>query len=454
MGDNTVKVTGYEIGCLLGQGTQGCVYKAITRGPERKPVAVKVVQKSRLSKVGRDNLVTEIGLLKQLKHRFILELVDFHWDDRNIYIVTELCPGGDLSTVIKARKKLPESQVQRLAQQLAVALRYLRDHGVSHLDLKPSNLLLSGTQPPLLKVADFGFAQHLAENATERGLRGSPLYMAPEILLKDHFDAKADIWSVGVILYEALFGKAPFSSPTLEDLIARIKEEKVVDIPSRTPPLSQDCRDLLTRCLVRSPEKRISFLDFFDHPFLDLDHFPEKDSLLRASKIATEAVAADKSKDKERAVELYEEALKHFRLILYYEPPSEKREALRKSVAGYANRVQELRKRRGVGGQEEELDLLCASSPKMTTGIEVCRTGALYLAQGEGKLALERLTAGLGELVPLLQAEPKGRRRELLGKAVKGWMAAAEVAKHEAAMVSEEPVIQGDGEEMKSCDLM
>ena len=127
---------------------------------------------------------------------------------------------------------------------------------------------------------------------------------------------------------------------------------------------------------------------------------------------------------------------------------------MRKSVAGYANRVQELRKRRGVGGQEEELDLLSASSPKMTTGIEVCRTGALYLAQGESKLALERLTAGLGELVPLLQAEPKGRRRELLGKAVKGWMAAAEVAKHEAAMVSEEPVSQGDGEEMKSCDLM
>ena len=90
----------------------------------------------------------------------------------------------------------------------------------------------------------------------------------------------------------------------------------------------------------------------------------------------------------------------------------------------------------------------------MTTGIEVCRTGALYLAQGESKLALERLTAGLGELVPLLQAEPKGRRRELLGKAVKGWMAAAEVAKHEAALVSEEPAIQGDGEEMKSCDLM
>ena len=72
---------------------------------------MKVVLKSRLSKAGRDNLVTEIGLLKQLRHRFILELVDFHWDDRNIYIVTELCSGGDLSAVIKARRKLPESQV-------------------------------------------------------------------------------------------------------------------------------------------------------------------------------------------------------------------------------------------------------------------------------------------------------------------------------------------------------
>jgi len=457
MGD-TVRLTGYEMGHLLGQGTQGCVYKATTRGPERKSVAIKVVLKSRLSKAGRDNLVSEIGLLKQLRHRFILELVDFHWDDRNIYIVTELCTGGDLSAVIKARRKLPESQVQRLAQQLAVALRYLREHGVSHLDLKPSNLLVSGTQPPLLKVADFGFAQHLEENATERGLRGSPLYMAPEILLKDHFDAKADIWSVGVILYEALFGKAPFSSPTLEELMVRIKEEKVVEIPSRNPPLSSDCRDLLTRCLVRSPEKRIDFSDFFDHPFLDLEHFPDQDSVQRASKIASQAVAADKSKDKERAAELYEEALKHFRLILYYQPQSEKREALRKAVAGYAKRAQELQRQKGRGGlaeEEGELDQLCASSPKLTTGLEVCRTGTLYLAQGEANLALERLTAGLGELVPVLQKEPKGRRRELLGRAVKGWMAAAEVAKEEVAMVTGEvAATPGEGEGVKSCDLM
>ena len=95
------------------------------------------------------------------------------------------------------------------------------------------------------------------------------------------------------------------------------------------------------------------------------------------------------------------------------QPQSEKREALRKAVADYAKRAQELQKRKGRSEEDEgELDQLCASSPKLTTGLEVCRTGTLYLAQGEANLALERLTAGLGELVPVLQKEPKGRRRE------------------------------------------
>ena len=93
-----------------------------------------------------------------------------------------------------------------MAQQLAVALRYLREHGVSHLDLKPSNLLVSGSQPPLLKVADFGFAQHLEENATERGLRGSPLYMAPEILSGAGHSVAVDWWSLGILTYQMIFG--------------------------------------------------------------------------------------------------------------------------------------------------------------------------------------------------------------------------------------------------------
>ena len=90
----------------------------------------------------------------------------------------------------------------------------------------------SGYRPPILKVADFGLAHHLEEDKKERGLRGSPLYMAPEIFLSDLYDAKADLWSIGVILYEAVFGKAPFSSETLEQLVAKIKEDVPVQIPN------------------------------------------------------------------------------------------------------------------------------------------------------------------------------------------------------------------------------
>ena len=97
------------------------------------------------------------------------------------------------------------------------------------VDLSFDNI---GSSSPILKVADFGFAQHLEENKKERGLKGSPLYMAPEIFLSDQYDAKADLWSIGVILYEAVFGKAPFSSDTLEQLVVKIKEDVPVSIPS------------------------------------------------------------------------------------------------------------------------------------------------------------------------------------------------------------------------------
>ena len=148
------------------------MFKAYTKTAPKTAVAIKVISKSQLSRTGRDNLVTEIGILKKLKHKFIVDLVDFHWDDKYIYIVMEYCGGGDLSSVIKQKKCLPELACKRFLQQLASALQFLRRHNVSHMDLKPSNLLIKGNNPPILKVADFGFAQHLEEDCKDRGLKG------------------------------------------------------------------------------------------------------------------------------------------------------------------------------------------------------------------------------------------------------------------------------------------
>lgn len=124
-------------------------------------------------------------------------------------------------------------------------------------------------------MADFGFAEHLELGESNYTLKGSPLYMAPEIVLKRNYDARADLWSIGVILYECLFGRAPYSSKTIEELMARIKKQERIAIPTNAK-ISGECEDLLTRLLQHDVSKRITFKEFFEHPFLDLKHSPNE----------------------------------------------------------------------------------------------------------------------------------------------------------------------------------
>ena len=96
----------------VGKGTQGSVFKAYTKSSPKTAVAIKVISKNSLSRAGRDNLVTEIGILKKLKHKFIVDLVDFHWDDKYIYIVMEYCGAGSVSDIMRLRKKtLTEEEI-------------------------------------------------------------------------------------------------------------------------------------------------------------------------------------------------------------------------------------------------------------------------------------------------------------------------------------------------------
>lgn len=141
--------------CLLeriGTGSYATVYKAFKKDQSREIVAIKCVDKGTLSKSAVDNLVTEIRLLNVLKHDHIVEMKDFFWDEGHIYIVMEYCDGGDLSSFIRKKHRLPENICRRFLQQLALALRYLRNHNVCHMDLKPQNLLLMRKPRLTLKV--------------------------------------------------------------------------------------------------------------------------------------------------------------------------------------------------------------------------------------------------------------------------------------------------------------
>lgn len=136
-------------------------------------------------------------------------------------------------------------------------------------DLKPQNLLLSDSTPQaVLKIADFGFARHLQQQELANTLCGSPLYMAPEILKSQQYDAKADLWSVGTILYELVVGRPPYNGSNHIVLLQNI-ERNEARIPSTVAKhLSPACTDLIYSLLERNPVQRISFEEFFSHPFL------------------------------------------------------------------------------------------------------------------------------------------------------------------------------------------
>lgn len=196
-------VPGYTLLEKLGSGSYATVYKAFQNSEvPRDIVAIKCIEMAKIrSKKASDNQFEEIRLLKNLKHRHIVQMRDFLWNRDCIYIVLEYCAGGDLSKFIRQHRCLPEVIVRKFLQQLALALEYLHSKNVAHFDLKPQNIFLTSRLPPVIvKLGDFGFAQVIRPDQGSSDFRGSPLYMAPEIYTGGSYDATVDLWSVGVIV--------------------------------------------------------------------------------------------------------------------------------------------------------------------------------------------------------------------------------------------------------------
>lgn len=424
----------------LGSGTYATVYKAYRKGDSREVVAVKVVGKKTLNKASTENLLTEIEILKTIKHPHIVQLKDFQWDAENIYLILEWCSGGDLSRFIRSRRILPERIARRFLQQIACALQFLHEKNISHLDLKPQNILLSGS---VLKLADFGFAQYMSPWDEQSVLRGSPLYMAPEMVCRRQYDSRVDLWSVGVILYEALFGRAPFASRSYSELEEKIRSNQPIELPPGTN-VSKDCRDLLLRLLERNPDARITFAEFFTHPFVDMEHMPSAESLSKAKDLVMQAVQKDQEGDKSAALSFYCSALEHFVPAIHYETDRLRKDALRQKVNQYASRAEELKallaSENKVTFEEartarDVLREMSRDRPRMLAALEMASSAISKEESGlEDFEALDLYQQCLGELLLALAAETPGRRKELLHNEIKSLMTRAEYLKKHVKM--------------------
>ena len=184
-------------------------------------------------------LRTEIRIQRALKHENIILMLDSFETDTDIVLVTEFAQ-GELFEILEDDQCLPEEEVQKIARQLVRALHYLHHNRIIHRDMKPQNILVGagGT----VKLCDFGFARHMsAKTMVLTSIKGTPLYMAPELVQEKPYKETVDLWSLGVILFELYKGEPPFYTNNIYSLIQLIIKDKV----KYPPGMSRNFKDFL-----------------------------------------------------------------------------------------------------------------------------------------------------------------------------------------------------------------
>jgi len=204
-----------------------------------------------------------------------VELFDVKRTQNNLYIITEYCNDADLEKRIKEKKIFTEIEACSILKQIADAFitvensRIMNEQkqvSIMHRDIKPANILFHNGR---VKVADFGFAKVVedVDKNTKRAhtpYMGTPLYMAPEILNDEIYSSKCDIWSTGMVFYQMLFGKLPWTGFSIPNLYTKIKKMPL-DIPLTA---SENIKNLLTQMLKINEDERISWRELYNHPAL------------------------------------------------------------------------------------------------------------------------------------------------------------------------------------------
>nr|QWS68313.1 serine/threonine kinase ATG1-3 [Dugesia japonica] len=447
----------------LGKGTNATVFKAHKKGEINKAVAVKCINKKVLNKTGSDNLVSEISILKELCHEYIVQLLDFTWDSNFIYLILEYCPGGDLYSYIKKHTYLDEPVVHRFLQQLALALQFLYQKSILHMDLKPPNILLTSSIRPKLKLADFGFAKCIEGTVNMDFLRGSLLYMAPEVYLSGTYSAKCDLWSVGVIIYECLIGKAPFYSNSLDELKSKIIDKNPVIIPYETPtgiPISENCVALMSGLLQRNFDDRLSYEEFLNHKFVDIEHSPSNKSLSISLDILQIAKAEeDRWRERytnssigprerrianvmelRRIYENYLDGLSHMLAAINYETSETKRNSLKEIMSEKFNQVELLQQELNSlnsdfskpMSNEDNLNILereCYDNELLSENVEQLRKFYELIEHNHLKIAIDKFTNIFESSYSLIKEDTNVPRKQLFYKELEYAMSVAENAK-------------------------
>jgi serine/threonine protein kinase len=264
------RVSHYLLKEKLGEGQYGVVYigEDLTTGEVR---AIKRIKKVRLAHDSSfKNQMREIEIMRLLNHENIVRLYDYTSTSKHLYLVMEFCSGKDLTH----QRSVGEQTTLHYLRQLVAGLNILKLNRIAHRDLKPANILLSDKTPQAkLKIGDFGVARTLNEESLAKTYVGTPFYMAPEVLaLREddslRYNESADLWSLGVIVFELIGGNKPFPARDREELNSMHRNEARTRTVVNSLPISEQLKELLVHILRLHPRDRISFEVLCRHPLI------------------------------------------------------------------------------------------------------------------------------------------------------------------------------------------
>ncbi|KAG2721717.1 hypothetical protein I3760_02G094900 [Carya illinoinensis] len=213
-------------------------------------------------------LEEEVKLLKNLSHPNIVRYLGTAREEESLNILLEFVPGGSISSLLGKFGSFPESVIRMYTKQLLLGLEYLHKNGIMHRDIKGANILVDNKG--CIKLADFGASKKVVELATINGaksMKGTPYWMAPEVILQTGHSFSADIWSVGCTVIEMATGKPPWSQQ-YQEVAALFHIGTTKSHPPIPEHLSAEAKDFLLKCLQKEPNLRLAASDLLQHPFV------------------------------------------------------------------------------------------------------------------------------------------------------------------------------------------
>ena len=258
---------------IIGRGSFGSV-RLVQEKISKKWYAMKcLIKKDIVNKNHQKNLKQEIQIMNLLEHEMVIRLKKKWQDERFIYLLTDVCSGGELYDEMKKHGKFEESRCKFYAACIVSVLAHMRERKIVYRDLKPENVLI--TSDGYLKLIDFGFAKKLEVGEKAHSFCGTPDYIAPEVLLNEGYNYCVDIWGLGVLVYEMIAGRTPFRlvpNSSNKVIMKNIVNKKVSYSGETFSKVSPECVDFMKNCLKKEQLFRLGAKDvneMKEHPWFN-----------------------------------------------------------------------------------------------------------------------------------------------------------------------------------------